>query len=270
MQMASKAALLLIAGLTVTIPSAGTATGIETEQTEARGGHAATQLTGTVVFADGTPAGGAVVEATQDCYQIGDSIEIRSVTSDADGTFSLSAFDPKCHRYRFSASKVEEYWLPTDGISSPAFGADYPSERIVAEFSSSRPPKPVRIVLNRLGGKVAIRVRDVLTGRFIYADLSYQREPAKLYKIQWGLMPTGLDGSAVVHLFAPGDYSVQVGTFKCGSEEYLAANGPRITLNVKPATESHEVIDIDVRNIKVQTTERGKPHIVSAPTTCNP
>jgi len=211
------------------------------------------KINGQIVLADGTPVAGATVETTQDCYQGGDAIETRKTVSAADGTFSLPAYDTRCSRYRLLASKEGDFWLPT---GDSQFGST-PTERIVVDISSVPPSRPV-IVLNARGGKVAIRVRDVATGRFVFADLVYEKPEDKFFGAS---IPTGLDGSATVPLLPPGEYTVKVFSFTCGDshqEWHVTADGPQISVRVRPGIQLNEVIEIDSRKIKILKNDHGK------------
>jgi hypothetical protein len=209
------------------------------------------KINGQVVVADGTPVGGATVETTQDCFQGGDAIETRKTVSAADGTFSLPPYDTRCSRYRLLASKEGDFWLPTDDLMNSQFGP-MPTQRIIVDISSVPPSRPV-IVLNARGGKVAIRVRDAATGRFVFADLVYEKPDQD--KVLGASMPTGLDGSATVHLLPPGEYTVKVFSFSCGDshqEWHVTADGPQISVLVRPGVELNKVIEIDSRKIKLK------------------
>jgi len=208
------------------------------------------KINGQVVLADGTPVAGATVETTQDCVRGGDLIETRKTVSAGDGTFSLPAYDTRCSRYRLLANKEGDFWLPTDDFIGSQFGST-PSEGIVVDISSVPPSRPV-IVLTARGGKVAIRVRDIATGRFVFADLVYEKPEDKLFGAS---MPTGLDGSATVHLLPPGKYTVKVFSFSCGDshqEWHVTADGPQISILVRPGMELNKVIEIDSRKIKLK------------------
>jgi hypothetical protein len=225
------------------------------------------KINGQVIVADGTPVAGATVETTQDCFQGGDLIETRKTVSAADGTFSLPAYDNRCSRYRLLASKDGDFWLPTDDWLNSQFGPT-PAQRIVVDISSVPPSRPV-IVLNARGGKVAVRVRDVATGRFVFADLVYEKPDQD--KVLGASMPTGLDGSATVHLLTPGEYTVKVFTFTCGDsheEWYGTADGPKISVLVRPGIELNEVIEIDSRKIKLKNNQ-GKSDPVPANPNCS-
>jgi len=209
------------------------------------------KINGQVVVADGSPVAGATVKTTLDCFHFGDAISTRQTVSAADGTFSLPAYDTRCSRYRLLASKEGDFWLPTDDWDGSQFGPT-PSERIVVDISSVPPSRPV-IVLNARGGKLAIRVRDIATGRFVFADLVYEKPDQD--KVLGASMPTGLDGSATVHLLPPGEYTVKVFSFSCGDshqEWHVTADGPQISILVKPGIELNKVIEIDSRKIKLK------------------
>jgi hypothetical protein len=216
------------------------------------------KINGQVIVADGTPVAGATVQATQDCFHGGDAIETRKTISAADGTFSLPAYDTRCSHYRLLASKEEDFWLPTDDLMNSQFGPT-PSQRIVVDISSVTPSRPVIVVLNARGGKVAIRVRDVATGRFVFADLVYEKPDQD--KVLGASMPTGLDGSATVHLLPPGEYTVEVFSFSCGDshqEWHVTADGPKIFVLVRSGIELNQVIEIDSRKIKIRKNSQGK------------
>lgn len=225
------------------------------------------KINGQVVLADGTPVAGATVAAIQDCFHFGDSYETRNTISAADGTFSLPAYEARCSRYRLVASKEGDFWLPTDDLMHSQFGP-MPTQRVVVDISSVPPSKPV-IVLNARGGKVAVRVRDVATGRFVFADLVYEKPDQD--KVLGASMPTELDGSATVHLLPPGEYTVEVFTFTCGDsheEWYATADGPKISVVVRPGIERDEVIEIDSRKIKLKNNQ-GKSGPVPANPNCS-
>lgn len=212
------------------------------------------KINGQVVMADGSPVAGATVEATQDCFHFGDSIETSKTVSAADWSFSLSAYDTHCSRYRLRASKEGDFWLPTDDFLPSPYGST-PTERIVVVDISSVPRSRPVIILNARGGKVAIRVRDVATGRFVFADLVYEKPDQVRFDAS---MPTELDGSATIHLLPPGEYTVEVFTFTCGDsdeESYITADGPKISVLVRPGIELHEVIEIDSRKIKLKNNQ---------------
>jgi hypothetical protein len=216
------------------------------------------KITGTILLVDGTAVAGATVETAQDCDHGGDAIETRKSVSAADGTFSLPAYDPRCSRYRLIASKETDFWLPSEDLLNSEFGP-WTNERIVVDVASVPPPRPVRIVLNSRGGKVAIRVRDLATGRFVFADLWYEKPDQS--NLVGADVPTGLDGSATVYLLTPGKYTVRVASFTCGNshdESHITADGPTISVLVRPAIESNEVIEIDSRKIKALKNDHGK------------
>jgi len=214
------------------------------------------KINGQIVLADGTPVAGANVEAAQDCFHFGDYIETRKTVSAADGSFSLPAYVTRCNRYRLRASKEGDFWLPTDDLLPSPYGST-PTERIVVVDISSVPASKPVIVLNARGGRVAVRVRDDATGRFVFADLVYEKPDQN--KVL-GSMPTGLDGSATVHLLPPGEYTVKVFSFSCGDsrqEWHMTADGPQISVLVRPGIELNEVIKIDSRKIKIRKDDHG-------------
>lgn len=212
--------------------------------------ESAKQLHGKVVFPDGTPAAEATVRATTVCnddpsYDVHISHSQERTTAE-DGTFSFPVFDPDCNRYRFTANKQADYWLPSD-IS--VFTGVPPIVSII-EFSSSAPSQPVHIVLGIRGGKLEIRVWDVATNRFIRAGLYIDRKPVAGKHFGSVQTETGTDGSAITELVPPGEYTVTVMSYLCGKDEYWTSNGPVSSFVVGSGTLLKETIRIDVRNIK--------------------
>jgi hypothetical protein len=64
------------------------------------------------------------------------------------------------------------------------------------------------------------------------------------------LLATGKDGSADNQLLPPGEYTVEVMSYPCRTDEYWTAGGPASSFSVEPGTHQEEMIRIDVRNIK--------------------
>jgi len=163
-------------------------------------------------------------------------------TAANDGTFSFPVFDPDCNRYRFSASKPSDFWLPSN-----------------QNVFTGVPSQPVQIVLGPRGGKVQIQVWDVATDRFIRAQLDISRKT--IAGKQFGSLQTAtnLDGSAITELLPSGEYSVKVISYPCANVEYWTSNGPASSFIVKPETVLRETLRIDIRNIKPRPRFDGHP-----------
>ncbi len=210
----------------------------------------ARQLRGSVVFPDGTPAAEATVRASAICVDRSEGdvhiAQVRETTTAEDGRFSFPVFDPDCNRYSFSASKPTDYWLPSNENVFAGMSLTAP----VVELSATMPSQPVEIVLRIRGGKVTFRVWDIATDRFVRARFELNHKPIKHKKFGAMLLSTGMDGSADTELLPPGEYTVEVESYPCGSEEYSTSSGPVSSFVVNPATQSEVIIRVDVRNIK--------------------
>ena len=217
-------------------------------------------LRGRVIFSDGMFAPGAKVEAIAKCGGIG---LVKFATTAKDGSFSFPIFhremlDPSqseadCTQYLFRASKVEDYWLPSD---ENIFSGLTPTITSV-EFPLKFPLQPVQIVLRTRGGKVRFRVWDSATDRFVRANLEIDRKPVEGKRFGSILTRTGDDGSAATELLPAGQYTLQVESYPCGTGEYWTAIGPVSSFNVQTADNLDETIRIDVRNIKPLSGDDG-------------
>lgn len=217
-------------------------------------------LSGKVIFADGSPVYGATVDVLAKCNGVNFS---RHTITAGDGSFSLPLFHLKmlepnqseadCKQYQFRASMKEDYWLPSD---DNVFTGGVPTISTV-NLPLELPLAPVQIVLSVRGGKVGFRVWDVATSRFVHAEIYVSRKPVqgkKFGSIEW---KTRDDGEFDVQLLPPGDYSVEVQSYPCGTEEYFTASGPVNSFIVQPQTFLEEKISIDVRNIKPLPGDHG-------------
>ena len=217
-------------------------------------------LRGTVVLPDGRPAVGATVVAKAACQNpLGGVVSmgfVKKTVTAGDGTFSFWPFDPDCNRYSFSASKQEDYWLPSDQRLFTDVEPSIPA----MDLASLSAVKPIRITLGARGGRIAIRVWDIATARFVHAGLELSRKPVAGKSFQGPeLTSTGKDGAALVELFPLGEYEVQVRTYPCGKNEYWASNPrPVSSFAVESAIQLEKTIRIDVRNIKPEASG-GRP-----------
>lgn len=218
-------------------------------------------LRGKVVFSDGTAARGAKVEVSEIC----DGLTLSQHTTTAeDGSFSFPLFhgnmldpthgDDGCKEYRFRASRREDCWIPSD---ENVFSGVAPTVPTV-DLRVGLPAQPVQIVLSIRGGEVSFRVWDVATGRFVRSELDLDRKPVEGKKFGSMMFATGEDGSADAILLPPGEYTVEVESYPCGTNEYWAARGPVRSFVVEPAKHVEEIVEIDVRNIKPSRTYDGR------------
>jgi hypothetical protein len=206
-------------------------------------------LRGKVIFSDGTPASGAKVEAVAKCDGLG---LVQFTTTAKDGSFSFPLFhrneygDADCKKYEFRASKTGDYWLPSDENVFSGLSPSVPTVDIPIGIDS----QPIQVVLNIRGGEVSIRVWDVATSRFVRAGFELERKPVEGKKFGSMMSVTGEDGSAVDELLPPGEYTVEVQSYPCHTEEYSTAVGPIESFVVEQGKQLDEIVKIDVRNIK--------------------
>lgn len=208
----------------------------------------AQRLRGRVTLLDGTPVAEATVRASAICNErnSGDVHIVRTqeTRTEKDGTFSFPVFDPDCNRYSFRASKLEDYWLPSD----EAVFSDTPPSAPAVNLSATTPAQAVQIVLRVRGGKVAFRVWDLATGRFVNASLELRR---KSHGNKYGsiLLATGMDGSAATLLVPPGEYTAQLESYPCGNDQYFTLEGPVRSFFVKPGIQMEETIRMNSSNL---------------------
>jgi hypothetical protein len=214
-------------------------------------------LRGKVVFSDDAPAGGAKIEATAICEGFGLT---QFTTTAEDGTFSFPLFhrkehsDVDCKQYRLRASKPEDYWLPSDENIFSGF----PPTVHTIDLPVGVDSPPIHIVLNIRGGKVSIRVWDVATSRFVRATLYLERKPVEGKKFGSVTSATGEEGSAAAELLPPGEYTVEVQSYPCHTEDYWTVGGPIESFVVEPGKQLDVIIKIDVRNIKPLSGPHGR------------
>jgi hypothetical protein len=181
---------------------------------------------------------------------------VQSTTTTEDGSFSFPLFhrtmlngaysDANCKQYKFRASKVEDFWLITDENIFSGVTPIVPTICIPVPLNT----QPIQIVLSVRGGEVSYRVWDIATNRFVSAFLYLQHKPVEGKSFGSAEWKTKGDGSPDTELLPAGEYTVEVESYPCHTDEYWAVKGPVQSFVVKPATHLDEVIEIDVRNIK--------------------
>jgi hypothetical protein len=214
-------------------------------------------LRGTVWFPDGTPVPGATVTATTVCEsgEAGISL-VKKATTTPEGTFSIAAFGERCHQYRLTANKREDFWLETGGTVEPGnmaavfYVSPNGTSPTVDLSSITSPPQPITIMLGLRGGWVDFKVWDTATGRFIYAELSIERKPTEAKKFGSLQIATGKDGSADTVLLPPAEYVASILQYQCGTKEYWAAAPPQFSFEVTAGNKQEPKIELDVRTIK--------------------
>jgi hypothetical protein len=131
-------------------------------------------VSGVVRYPDGSPSPQAEVWARSECED--DLVTLsRTVKTASDGSFYISPFvRSHCDHILLTAEKPEDFWLRTgreifyesDNGTTPEVDAPRMGNPILTE-----------IRLGRQGGFVSVRVRDISSDRFIWAELRIERVP---------------------------------------------------------------------------------------------
>lgn len=206
-------------------------------------------ISGVVLFPDGAPASGAIVEAVTACPE--DHVNfVQKVTTAEDGKFNIPPFfQNDCKRVRLSARKG--LWLKTG--HNVFYGKQIGTTPIV-ELPESGFPQRTEIRLGELGGSVDFRVWDKATQRFIWAELSINRAPITGLKFGSMMIATGRDGSADTLILPAGTYEVSVDQFACKDRDYFARTPVRETVKVEAGKSITKDISLDVRSMQPRKT----------------
>lgn len=221
-------------------------TEVETNSARAQTG---VLIEGRVVYPNGSPAGGAHVEAQTVCANTSTHL-VQETTANCDGKFSIKSFDPTCNKYKFSVSHRETFYLPTgDNI----FYIDTNGATPTIELVSGQVFAPIVLRLEQRGGEVVLSVFDEKTQSFIYAGLSIDREPVANKTFGGGIsIATGDDGSSHTLFLPPGDYTVTVDRYMCHGKSYVAARPPIFKFSIKAGM--REALTLKVNIAEIETT----------------
>lgn len=204
--------------------------------------HITGQVSGIVIFPDGSPVAGATVEAVTICKDEPFHL-VQEVTTGENGEFNIPP-SGSCAQLRLSAKKG--LWLKT---GQDVFYGKQIGTTPVVQLNGTQ--QRVEIRLGEMGGRVDVRVWDRATQRFVYADLSIKRMPVPGLKFGFVEMTaTGQDGSAGTLILPAGTYEFSVDGFACGTQKYYARHPVREQVHVSSGKILEKDISIDVRNIR--------------------
>jgi hypothetical protein len=204
-------------------------------------------VSGVVRYPDGLPSSHATVMATTNCrvdpaHPISLSKEVKTAS---DGTFYVPPFlSSECNRILLRAEKPEDFWLRT---GRELF---YESDNgTTPEVVAPRTGKPVltQIKLGRQGGFVSVRVRDVTSDRFSWAELRIEREPP-VPEADFNFMNIDTNSPAV--LLPAAQYRVFLKSYSCHGKNYFTDGVPLESLTVEAAEKVTKDYLIDLRAIK--------------------
>ena len=220
--------VLIVVGLAAAQPKASLAGGVS----------------GVVRYPDGSPSPHAEVWARTECN---DDLVTRSKTvkTASDGSFYLPPFlSSHCNRVLLTAEKREDFWLRT---GREIF---YESDNgTTPEIDVPRKGKPIKteIRLGRQGGFVSVRVRDVASDRFIWAELRIERVPPAP-AADFNFRQINADSSA--DLLPAAQYEIFLESYSCHGKNYFTDGVPLELFTVEAGKKVTKDLSVDVRAIK--------------------
>jgi hypothetical protein len=196
---------------------------------------------------NGTPIAGATVTASAVCK--GDNLPPdRQVKTADDGSFLVLPFtDSGCNRVQLSAGKEDEMWRTTG--DNPFDKGGNGTTPIVTTPRSGVPAK-ADIVLGARGGALSLRVKDSVTGQFIWSQLHVER--VKVANANLGTMDieTDRDGGANTLLLPVGQYEVSVQMYECKDVRYQPLSPPREIVTIESGKKIEKEITVNLRLLK--------------------
>jgi hypothetical protein len=201
-------------------------------------------VSGVVRYPDGSPSPHAEVWARTLCDD--DLITLsKTVKTAGDGSFYVPPFlSSHCDHILLTAEKPEDFWLRTgrelfyecDNGTTP-------------EVDAPRTGKPIttEIRLGRQGGFVSVRVRDVTSDRFIWAELRIERVP-RVPEADFNSMHISTNSPAV--LLPAAQYEIFLESYSCHGKNYFTDGVPLESLTVEAAEKVTKDFSVDVRVIK--------------------
>ncbi len=219
-------------------------------------GSAATQdkvplkggVSGFVLYPDGSPSSDATVVAVTNCKADVHMSYVQKVRTSSDGSFYVPPFLASgCNHIRLSAEKRENFWLKTgrevfyesDNGTTPEVDAPWTGPSAVTE-----------IKFGKQGALVSLRVRDVGSDRFIYAELQLERTPPPEANFGSMRIATGHDGSPDTLLLPAGQYKIFLESYSCHGKTYFTNGAPLESLAVEAGEKLAKDFSVDIRAIK--------------------
>jgi hypothetical protein len=202
-------------------------------------------VSGVVRYPDGSPSSHATVWASTNCKDTDVHIALlKEVKTASDGSFYVPPFlSAHCNHILLRAGKPEDFWLRTG--REIFYESDNGTTR---EVDVPRTGNPIltEIRLGRQGGFVSVRVRDVKSDRFIWAELRLEHVPELEFP---NLMDIATNSPPV--LLPAAQYKVFLESYSCGGKNYFTDGGvPVEPLTVEAGEKVTKDFSIDVRAIK--------------------
>lgn len=200
-------------------------------------------VSGVVRYPDGSPSPYATVSASTVCQD--DRItRLKEIKTASDGSFYVPPFlSSHCNHILLRAENPENFWLWTGR------GVFYEGDNgTTPEVDAPRTGKPVLtdIKLGEQGGLVSVRVRDISSDRFIWAELRLERVPAP--EADFNSMEIATNSPAV--LLPAAQYEIFLESYQCYGKNYFT-DGMRLEpLTVEAGEKVIKDFSVDIRAIK--------------------
>ena len=213
-------------------------------------------VSGVVRYPDGSPSSHARVVAFTLCED--DLVTLqKQVKTASDGSFYVPPFlSSHCNHIRLYAEKPEDFWLRT---GREIF---YESDNgTTPEIDVPRTGKPIKTEIKpgKQGGLVSVRVRDITSDRFIWAELRIERVPP-VPEADFNFMQINADSSA--ELLPAGHYNIFLESYSCNGKNYFTDDVPLEPFTVEAGEKVTKDFSVDVRVIKSRPSSQnpmGKP-----------
>jgi len=182
---------------------------------------------------------------------------LKEVKTASDGSFYVPPFPSShCNRILLYAEKPEDFWLRT---GREIF---YESDNgTTPEVIAPRTGKPVltEIKLGKQGGVLSVRVRDISSDHFIWAELRIERVPP-VPEANFNFRQIDTNSSA--ELLPAGQYNIFLESYSCRGKKYFTDDVPLEPFTVEAGKKMTKDFSVDFRVIKSRPSFQnpmGKP-----------
>ena len=201
-------------------------------------------VSGVVRYPDGSPSPQAEVWARSECED--DLVTLsKTVKTASDGSFYIPPFvSSHCDHILLTSEKPEDFWLRTgreifyesDNGTTPEVDAPRMGNPILTE-----------IRLGRQGGFVSVRVRDISSDRFIWAELRIERTPPAP-EAAFNFMRISTNSPPL--LLPAAQYNIFLESYSCHGKNYFTDSVRLEPLTVEVGKKVTKDFSVDVRVIK--------------------